>query len=62
MGKEMTQVWDTKVLYIGHEYDKQGFAARFGPTDDEVAGKFFLPCLTVKKAGCIKPMLLLKNG
>jgi hypothetical protein len=54
LGKEMTSALNTNVLYIGHEYDKQGFAARFGPVDNDVAGRFFFAVFNRSQTGVHK--------
>ncbi len=54
LGKEMTSALNTNVLYVGHEYDKQGFAARFGPTSDDVASRFFFAVFNRSQTGVHK--------
>lgn len=54
LGKEMATTTPLKVLYIGHEYDKQGFAERFGPVDEDLAGRFFFAMFNRKESGVHK--------
>jgi KaiC/GvpD/RAD55 family RecA-like ATPase len=54
LGKEMAATLPLKVLYIGHEYDKRGFAERFGPIDEDLAGKFFFARFNRKESGVHK--------
>lgn len=43
-----------KILYLGHEYDKRGFAERFGPACKKTAENFFFAVFNNAQSGVYK--------
>jgi DNA polymerase III delta prime subunit len=50
-----------KVLYIGHEYDKQGFAERFGETNAEADTNFFFAVFNNGRSGVYNSYTVFKD-
>lgn len=50
-----------KVLYIGHEYDKQGFVERFGETNAEASSNFFFAVFNNGQSGVYNSYTVLKD-
>lgn len=51
----------SKVLYVGHEYDKRGFVERFGKPNETAAGNFFFAVFNHGQSGLYSNYAVFKD-